>query len=167
MTDTPATFEAKKDRLYQTQDGLWKLTLTVQQCDMPNWLLRAPMGQRIGAAALHEIGDDEKPVTDAELKAECDRFNAAQNKPEKTEGERAVIRAAILCSDIEFQAWSRKEFEAAQGAPVSGMWGPSTTATWLRSRLGVSSRSEIATDSAALDKFLKMETSFRYRNELR
>lgn len=57
-----ATFEAKKDGLRQTQDGLWKLTLTV--IDLPSWLLTASMGTRLQVAVV-EIADDETPVEHA------------------------------------------------------------------------------------------------------
>lgn len=54
-------FESKKDSLRQTQDGLWKVTFTVQASDMPQGLLMAAMGTRFMLAAC-EIGDDETPV---------------------------------------------------------------------------------------------------------
>lgn len=58
-TQTP--MEVKKDGLRQTQDGLWKLTVTVHPNDMETSLLEAPMGTRY-MMAMVQIGDDEKPV---------------------------------------------------------------------------------------------------------
>jgi len=66
-TTTP--MEVKKDGLRQTQDGIWKLTLTVHPNDMTNAILQAPMGTRY-MAAMVAVGDDEQPVPEAASKAE-------------------------------------------------------------------------------------------------
>lgn len=147
MSEPYATFEAKKDSLRQGQDGLWKLTLVIHPDSMPLWLLQAPMGQRIGAAALHEIGDDEKEVIRTP--------QSADNKPEKTEGERAVVRAIMLCKDPAFRQWFDGEATEEEAAVT------------LRARLGIKSRSELAHNEVARKKFEALETSYRYRNELR
>lgn len=70
MTDmTPAararenalSVEAKKHALRQQQDGCWIMTLRVHQNDMPEQIMKAPMGTRY-MLALVEIGDDEQPL---------------------------------------------------------------------------------------------------------
>lgn len=146
MSEPYATFEAKKDRLVQVQTGEWKLTLTVLPESMPDWLLRAPMGQRIGAAALHEIGEDEKPVVGSAQSAE---------KParEKTEGERAVVRAVMLCQDPAFKQWFDEPDATDEEVAVT-----------LRAKLGVASRSELATNEEARARFEGIEADFRYRD---
>ncbi|MGI9297059.1 MAG: hypothetical protein ACR2QC_04075 [Gammaproteobacteria bacterium] len=58
---TKQGMEVKKDGLRQTQDGLWKLTVTVHPNDMETSLLEAPMGTRY-MMAMVQIGDDERPV---------------------------------------------------------------------------------------------------------
>lgn len=65
----------------------------------------------------------------------------------KTEGERARIRAVMLCQDQRFRRWSNM------------LWGENS-ADWLRGRLGIASRSELATNPAALKRFLALETRY-------
>jgi hypothetical protein len=70
----------------------------------------------------------------------------------KTPGEKAVIRAALLCKEPEFQRFlNAKDEEHA--------------ATLLRVRLNIKSRGLLASDSEALDLFLTLEGN--YRNWLR
>ena len=146
MTDIRAAtvgFEAKKDRLVQQQDVLWKITLVVQQIDMPEHILKAPMGTRfmIGAA---EIGDDEEPI--APEKSE----KTPAEKPEKTPGEKAVIRAGILCKDKLFWEWAMWEPHFRQGDPFMD---EDDCAGWLCKYLGIVSRKEIGTNGVVFTQF--------------
>ena len=80
-------FEAKKDRLSQTQDGLWKVTFTVKPEDMQTAILNASMGTRYMLAAV-EIGDNEEAVPQ-----------------DKTAGERAKGHFETMCDDQDFRDW--------------------------------------------------------------
>lgn len=66
----------------------------------------------------------------------------------KSEGEQAVVRAALLARDPRFQGYAlaSNETEAAD---------------YIRRRCAIESRREIATDATALDWFLMLETEFR------
>lgn len=65
----------------------------------------------------------------------------------KSEGEQAVVRAALLARDPRFQVYAKvtNETEAAN---------------FIRNRCVIESRREIATNADALDWFLTMETDF-------
>ncbi len=133
--------EAKKDGLAQLQDGCWKLTLKVHLNDMPQWLMAAAMGTRL-ACAIVEIGDDEEPVPH-ELSPAKKAYAA------KTEGEKAVTRAVMLCKDVEFIYWIR------------GLGVENTPRSYLLVQCGIASRSELATNERALNKFLAIEFNYR------
>lgn len=138
MTNRP--IEAKKDGLAQLQDGCWKLILKVHLDDMPTWLMSAPMGTRL-ACAIVEIGDDEKPVPHEISPAK----KAYQSK---TEGEKAVTRAVMLCKDPMFQAWID-----ATGEP--------TAKSKLILLCHINSRTEIATNPNAFAAFSQVEHEYR------
>ena len=144
MTVPHLQFECKKDALRQMQEGHWKIQLTVHPNDMPAELLSASMGQRF-IAVLAAVGDDEQPV---KLEA----------KPDKTEGQKAVKRAVMLCKSEDFQQWVR----------ASG-W----SATELGARdfilevCGIASRRDLAIDPEAVERFKALETDFKYRDARR
>ncbi len=140
MNEIP--IEAKKDGLAQLQDGCWKLTLKVHLDDMPTWLMSAPMGTRL-ACAIVEIGDDEQPVPHEISPAK----KAYQSK---TEGEKAVTRAAMLCKDRQFRKW----FMGFDHASESG------AAEQLKTECGINSRAEFVTDSHAFKRFLEIEQEY-------
>lgn len=78
---------------------------------------------------------------------------APEKKPpyaDRSDGEQAVVRAAIMCGDGEFQAWlgARDRDHAAQ---------------MMRDYCGVTSRREIAVSVDALAKFRQMESDFNRR----
>ena len=69
----------------------------------------------------------------------------------KSEGEQAVTRAALLSKDEQFQRWKG----------VYGWQHPEeAAANYIRSFCGVESRREIAGDDDALERFKRLETSF-------
>ena len=135
--------EAKKDGLAQLQDGCWKLTLKVHLNDMPTWLMKASMGTRL-ACAIVEIGDDENPVRHKE-----ERSPAKKAYQAKTEGEKAVTRAVMLCDDPLFQNWIRNI-----GVEVSPR-------NFLLCECEIFGRGELAVNARALARFLKIERDYR------
>lgn len=139
----PAAFECKKDRLYQTQDGLWKLTVTVHPNDMPDWLLKAPMGQRIGATALQEIREDE-PVPEKPKERWADKSPAQQ--------------AGIRCQDERFRIWL---FDAyPDESDIGFVSGEHAAAATVRKICGVQSRSELNTNTDARVRWAALDTEF-------
>ncbi len=137
--------EAKKDGLAQLQDGCWKLTLKVHLDDMPTWLMSAPMGTRL-ACAIVEIGDDEQPVPHEISPAK----KAYQSK---TEGEKAVTRAVMLCKDTQFRAWVLN----ADGYEPD----EDDARNLLLAECGICSRAELAIDRVGLQHFLRIENDYR------
>ena len=148
MTDT-IPIEAKKDGLAQLQDGCWKLTLKVHWEDMPTWLMSAPMGTRL-ACAIVEIGDDEKPVPHEISPAK----KAYQSK---TEGEKAVTRAVMLCKDETFINWIWHP--DWRGEPTGMDEG--NARDWLCEECHINSRAELATDQVAFDIFMGIVQDYR------
>lgn len=130
-------FEAKKHAYRQTQDGI-VVSFVVHPDDVDSDFAVAPLGTRYMVVAV-PIGDDEKPL----------------EKPEKTKGEKAVQRAAMLCKDREFQEWIVNRC-AVRSIPCE-----ETAITLMRGQLEIQSRSELATDELALDDFLEMEAAFK------
>lgn len=149
-------FEAKKNGLHQNQDGLWKLSLTVK--DMPPEIMTAPMGQRLALVVVALTDDGEgKPgevFPDGYVEG---------SKPEKSAAQKAVVRAGMLCNDDSFQAWA----EANWPHPASPSSPTELAAQYIRGRCGIASRRELAVNPDALEKFLSMETDFKYRNTRR
>lgn len=143
MTDRP--IEAKKDGLAQLQDGCWTLKLKVHLDDMPTWLMSAPMGTRL-ACAIVEIGDDEQPVPH-EISPAKKAYAA------KTEGEKAVTRAVMLCKDDAFQEWMLCRTDYPRNEE--------TARRAMLFRCAIDSRSDLATDTLARERFLCIEQEYR------
>tara|TARA_R110000824_G_scaffold149861_3_gene320250 strand:+ start:168 stop:620 length:453 start_codon:yes stop_codon:yes gene_type:complete len=79
---------------------------------------------------------------------------------EKTPGERARIKAVMLCKDDDFQKWiNRNHFETPRTEVGARMW--------ICSVCGIESRSEIATNPEALKAFEAIETDFKYRDTVK
>ena len=79
--------ECKKDGLRQTQDGLWKFTLTVHPNDMPDAILKAPMGAHyIAVFADYDGGEPQK-------------------EQRKFEDMPRSQQAGMLCQDESFIKW--------------------------------------------------------------
>jgi hypothetical protein len=92
------------------------------------------IGQVYQAELLPDEGEEEAPK-------------------QPTEGERLRTRAVLLCKDPEFQKWFCKdpgEFNVEHWAAIQ-----------LRDICGIDSRSELATNKAAQEKFLALERQFR------
>lgn len=159
MTRAASVVEAKKDGLRQTQDGLWKITLTLHPNDAPAWLLAAPMGQRLGMtiAALEEqnAGADSGappspngsgPPSDAPSKAPPAAKRPWHTLPLSTQ-------AALLCQDEAFQGW-------LVGYREIGKPDADETARQLRNRIKVVSRAELDKDQGAAARFMALVEKF-------
>ena len=86
--------ELKKDGLQQRQSGDWVLRVVIQQADMDQRIINAPMGARF-AAAIVEINDDETAKENPKAKDWRD-------KPPH-------IQAGIRCTQPMFWAFLREE----------------------------------------------------------
>ena len=84
--------------------------------------------------------------------------DARERYAQKPEGEQAVARAGILCEDYDFQHWI---------APAGHMHAADQVArgrharSHLVDRLQIASRSDLARDADALQRFLALEARFK------
>lgn len=99
------------------------------------------------------------PVAIAKLMPEAKRENpdAKARYASASDPERAVARAGMLSSDRAFQEWMHRS-EGPQ--PPSFPSTEAGAAAFIRKECGVVSRSEIATSTDALGRFLALETEF-------
>ena len=91
-------FEAKKNGMIQTQDGIWKLSLTILPEDMPMELLQAPMGTPYGLAMVKI--DYDNPTVKENLTVQN---NNELSINERSEGDKLRVRAVMLCKDKVFK----------------------------------------------------------------
>ena len=133
--------EVKKHAYRQTQDGI-VLSLVLHPNDVPSALAVAPLGTRY-AMALVEINEEAGKA----LKPEPE---------EKTEGERAVMQAGILCNEEGFQEWLSTAYYGAWGTPHMGTAPNIPAARVVRQICAVSSRREFATNDRALARWKKL-----------
>lgn len=161
--------EAKKYALRQSKDGVI-VSFVLHPADMNDVVTLAPIGQR-GMLVFVPIGEDEQPNAvqgggtspvsnppQAEPKAE-DRSAASERGRQayldKSEGEKAVVRAAILCDDLRFcQFLGERLGGQTTAADAHG------AASDLRQLLGIQSRREIADDPVIYQRFLDLEFQF-------
>lgn len=110
-------------------------------------------------AALAALGGvpqpaSERPVAVARLKPEAvAKPDARERYAKLTEGEQAVARASLLVDDREFISWAQAFARSTMSREGLVMW--------LRKQCGVQSRKELATDPAALARFLDLEARFK------
>lgn len=104
--------EVRKDGLRQTQDGTWKLSLTVLPEDMPVDLMTAPMGKIYNI----DIQDAEEEVDNAEF-TELE-FRPIEDKPKRFFKELPLSQqAALKCLDSDFQEFMHIETRVYKASP--------------------------------------------------
>lgn len=113
-------FESKKDGLRQTQDGLWKITLTVHPDEDLGPMLSAAMGTRF-MVAYAEIGDDEQPVQEPKQRTPFRELPRSQ-------------QAGVLCASPTFQQWASHRADCPLNAAA--------TAEWVREYCEIASRAD-------------------------
>ena len=136
-------FEVKKDGLRQTQDGIWKLTLTVLPEDMPIELMKAPMGSVYGLAMV--LIDYDNPVVKDSLTTE------------KSEGEKILALSHIRCKDWDFICYIHEEHLSNLSPPITTQQVTDYLYEWCN----IKSRSELTTDVAAQEKFRELDQKFK------
>ena len=120
------TMEVKKDGLRQTQDGIWKLTLTVHPNDMSVDLMVAPMGT-IYQVAMVEVEPGMSVIVDDVGLA----------------NKRLVTRAVMMCKDVEFRDFLGAHDEDSAKVVV-----------YVKCNIG--SLSQLAIEEEAAKKFLAL-----------
>jgi hypothetical protein len=137
MTDPKALaigFEAVRYAAHQTKDG-WKITLVVHPNDMSTELASHPIGTRY-QVALVEVDDQGQPVNE-----------------KRTNAERAVSAAGMLCRNSQFQSWCFKEGLTDEISEAGAREA-------ILKRCAIRSRAELAVDEGALRLFDQMRLAF-------
>ena len=125
-------FEGVKIAMRQDKNG-YILTLSVHPDEVPESLLRDWVGSRYQVAMVH-IGDDEMPIV----------------PKNKTEGERYVAKAGLLCKEREFQLFIANR----NNVPTTMIenFDHDHCAECLRRELNIESRSQLMDNKEARQK---------------
>jgi len=127
--------ECVKVAMSQTKDGV-KLVLVIHPNDTTNDLFTHPVGSRYQAAFVL-LDDENKPVM----------------PKHKTNGERAVVSAGMLCRQPDFQKWmveSGHTLEESEEAAINGVYH----------LCGINSRSDLRTNKDALQRFTELQFEY-------
>ena len=134
-TEAAIAVECVKVAMSQTKDGV-KLVLVIHPNDTTNDLFTHPVGSRYQAAFVL-LDDENKPVM----------------PKHKTDGERAVVSAGMLCRQPDFQKWmveSGHALEASEEAAING----------LHYLCGINSRANLRTNKDALQRFTELQFEY-------
>lgn len=134
-TEAAIAVECVKVAMSQTKDGV-KLVLVIHPNDTTNDLFTHPVGSRYQAAFVL-LDDENKPVM----------------PKHKTDGERAVVSAGMLCRQPDFQKWMVEfghTLEASEEAAING----------LHYLCGINSRANLRTNKDALQRFTELQFEY-------
>ena len=126
-------FEAVKISMTQSSDGI-VLKLGIHPDDLSDKLFSDYVGSRY-MVAMAKIMDDEQP------------------EPTKDDIKRIKDSCCALCREPKFQAWLLRD----QGVEVN----ENNAVSYLREQLGISSRSELDTNSIARAAFIDIREEFQ------
>ena len=133
VKDVALNFEAVKVSMSQTKDGII-LRLAVHPHECPPNLHLDWVGSRY-MVAMAKIMDDEQP------------------EPTRDDIKRIKDSCCALCREPKFQAWLLRD----QGVEVN----ENNAVSYLREQLGISSRSELDTNSIARAAFIDIREEFQ------
>ena len=148
MTDN--MIEVKKDSLRQTQAGDIKMGFTIQHADMPSYLYSDPMGKRYYLVLIDaDVYDDNE-----------DNACNSESNSEKSEGEKLRIRAVMLCKEESFWRYilsgeSRMLFKQTNQRMED------ICKEYICKYCRINSRSELATNIEAQEKFKQLDQNFK------
>jgi hypothetical protein len=134
--------QVKKDKLYQNQDGTWKLGFTVLAEDMPIELVTAEMGR------IYHI-----TIVDSDDEAYNAEYTEVDLKPRKLTEMPLSQQAALLCEKEEFQKFIAMKFQTA-------MSPEGAKEAIIESCQLVRSRAELDTNKRAGEDFKLLITQF-------
>lgn len=131
-------FEGVKVSMSQTKDGI-KITFVVHPNDDTQDLFNHPVGSRYQVVVV-QVDDENQPIAPAR----------------RTEGERAVTAAIMLCREAAFQQWL---FDEDRIMSVS----EELATHELKQHCGIQSRAELKTNEEARAKFDQLRLMFSQR----
>ena len=132
MKRATINFESVKIAIRQDKNG-YILTLAVHTNDIPDSLLRDWVGSRYQVAMVL-LNDQDEPVV----------------PKNKTDGEKAVAKAGLLCRERSFQLFMADKHDKAEWE-IEGL-DVEETAQLLRYDLNIQSRSELMDNKNAREK---------------
>lgn len=161
MTIPALHVEAKLHAFRKTQDGV-VVSFVVSPIDIPPALALDPLGTRY-MLALAQIGDDEQPVPPAgNPQPQAQEPTQPPSRREEPKERRPwdslspQQQAGILCADKGFQKWVCNQ----AGETWWGRDLEEQAASWLRERLGVQSRRELADNAEARAVLAQIRAEF-------
>lgn len=116
----------------------------------------------VAIARLQATGAREAPNEPEEAIRKVDTTKSERAKASyrmSDDGERAVTRAAMLCSDPKFQEWLRERQGWAQFLPDHDR--AAFTSQRLREELDIATRRDIAVTQRAYAAFLALEAEYK------
>tara|TARA_R100001460_G_scaffold19116_1_gene40089 strand:- start:1640 stop:2110 length:471 start_codon:yes stop_codon:yes gene_type:complete len=147
MKRATINFEAVKLTMRQDKHG-FILTLSVHPEDVPESLFRHWVGSRYQVAMV-QLDDNEEPIV----------------PKQKTDGERAIARAGLMCKDKDFQIFCAEKYqmEKSEGAfyRVEKEFGEKETSIFVRDYIGVESRKELMDNKEAREKLRELIDMFQ------
>jgi hypothetical protein len=142
--------EALKVSYRQTREGM-VIAFAIKPEDMPPELALAPVGTRVllAVAELRDDAQEPEPVSEPP-KPKNERLSEAGREAYAQDDDmgKAARRAGMLAKDRRFQVWNGCATEAE-------------AASVIRKFCHIGSRSEIATNDRAYQRFLAMETTYQ------
>jgi hypothetical protein len=137
-------FEAVKTSMSQSKQGTI-LRLALHPNEVPPSLHTDWVGARY-MVAMVRIGDDDQPVV----------------SDEQREIERLIASAGMLCRNDEFAEFLHERGYMGDTAYIESSFGEreGITVETLRDTLGITSRSELKTNSQAREKFKSLSEEF-------
>ena len=136
--DAAQSFEGSLMILRKDKNG-WVFGFSVHPSEAPSPLLGAPLGTRF-QCVMFQIDDDETLIV-----------------PEETiRGKKAVSIAGEMCRTEEFMDWASHrfyEYREPEEMKLGNSIDEVECSRLLRSAIGISSRSQLATDTEARDRF--------------
>ena len=146
MKRATINFEAVKLTMRQDKHG-FILTLSVHPDEVPESLFRDWVGSRYQVAMV-QLDDNEQPVV----------------PKEKTEGERAIARAGLMCKDADFQNFCAEKYQMEKSEDafyrVEKEFGEKETAVYVRDYIGIESRKELMDNKEAREKLRELIDQF-------
>lgn len=138
-------FEAKKHAYRQTQDGV-VISFVVHPSDINADVAAAPLGTQHIVALAPYVEQEEAPQEPAPAPAK------PRATRDRTDGETAVMKSALLPKDHAFRAWA--------SAKIGSAASEHDAADYIRNTCGVESRRALAANAVAREKFWQINTQF-------
>lgn len=134
-SEAAIAIECVKVAMSQTKDGV-KLVLVIHPNDTTNDLFTHPVGSRYQAAFVL-LDDENKPVM----------------PKHKTNEERAIVSAGMLCRQPDFQKWMAEcghTLEESEEAAINGIYFI----------CGIETRADLRSNKEALERFTELQFEY-------